>query len=152
MTECKRYSLSDLVAQCDLSAPMPEALREWDQMVPVGLEQLVMGGEVDIREAVLVFREKLADRFDILQLILFGSRARGDYHEKSDADVAVLLRGQREDFVGAKLAMAGMAYDVLLETGVRIQPFPIWETDWQNPASYSNSDILNNIAREGIVI
>jgi len=54
--------------------------------------------------------------------------------------------------VGAKLAMAGMAYDVLLETGVRIQPFPIWETDWQNPASYSNSDILNNIAREGIVI
>lgn len=29
MAERKSYSLSDLVTQCDPSAPMPEALREW---------------------------------------------------------------------------------------------------------------------------
>ncbi|MCL7942927.1 nucleotidyltransferase domain-containing protein [Marinobacter sp. ATCH36] len=83
---------------------------------------------------------------------MFGSRARGDYQTESDADVAVILRGEPGDFVETKLAMADMAYDVLLETSVRIQPFLVWETEWENPASYSNPDILNNIAREGIII
>lgn len=58
MAERKSYSLADLVAQCDPNAPMPEALREWDQAAAVGLEQVVMGDQVDIREAVLVhFRD-----------------------------------------------------------------------------------------------
>ena len=51
-----------------------------------------------------------------------------------------------------KMAMASIAYDVLLETEVLIQPFPVWETGWKNPASYSNPDILNNIARESVII
>lgn len=59
MTECKRYSLSDLVAQCDLSAPMPEALREWDQMVPVGLEQEITQQAADvILQAIRVFESQ----------------------------------------------------------------------------------------------
>ncbi|WP_286896821.1 hypothetical protein [Marinobacter sp.] len=57
MKDNKSYSLSDLVAQCDPSAPMPEAIGEWDQAAPVGLEQVVMGDQADIREAVLVFGE-----------------------------------------------------------------------------------------------
>ena len=48
MKDTKSYSLSDLVAQCDPSAPMPEALREWDQAAPVGLERVVMGDQVDM--------------------------------------------------------------------------------------------------------
>ena len=55
MTERKTYRLNDLVAQCDPCAPMPEAVQEWDQAVSVGLEQTVMSGQVDIRNAVLVF-------------------------------------------------------------------------------------------------
>lgn len=43
MTEKKSYSMSDLVAQCDPNAPIPDALREWDQSAPVGLEKVVMG-------------------------------------------------------------------------------------------------------------
>ncbi|MBN8241145.1 nucleotidyltransferase domain-containing protein [Marinobacter hydrocarbonoclasticus] len=152
MKNRKSYSLTELVAQCDPDAPMPEALREWDQAAAVGLEQVVMGDQVDIREAVLVFREKQADRFDTVQLILFGSRARGDYHPESDADVAVFLRGQPGDFVETKLAMAGLAFDVLVETGVLIQALPVWECEWANPAGYSNPALLQNIAREGIVL
>lgn len=81
-----KYNLNDLITQCEPKAPIPEELRYWDQVGSVGLEQIVMGDQVDIREAVFVFLERLADRFDPLQLILFGSRARGDYHEESDAD------------------------------------------------------------------
>lgn len=152
MKDKKSYSLSDLVAQCDPSAPMPEALRDWEQAALVGLEQVVMGDQVNIREAVLLFRKKLADRFDVVQLILFGSRARGDYHDESDADVAVVLAGQSGDFVDTKLEMADLAFDVLLDTGVLIQALPVWEREWANPNSHSNPALLQNIAREGIVL
>jgi len=151
MTEKKIYHLSDLVAQCDPKAPIPEAVREWDQAT-VGLEQVVMGDQVDIREAVLVFGEKLTDRFNVVQLILFGSRARGDYHDESDADVAVVLAGQLGNFVDTKLEMAGLAFDVLLDTGVLIQALPVWEREWANPKDYSNPELLDNIVRDGIVL
>jgi len=152
MKNRKSYSLTDLVAQCDPDVPMPEALQDWDQAAPVGLEQIVMSDQVDIREAVLVFGEKLADRFNVVQLILFGSRARGDYHDESDADVAVILAGQPGNFVDTKLEMSGLAFDVLLDTGVLIQALPVWEREWANPTGYSNPTLFQNIAREGIVL
>ena len=85
MKERKAYTLSELVAQCDPNAAVPKAIWKWEQMEPVGQEQVVMGDQVDIREAVQLFSEKLSGEFDVIQLILFGSRARGDYHEESDA-------------------------------------------------------------------
>lgn len=152
MKDKNTYRLDDLLAQCDPSASVPADLREWEQAPPVGLEQVVMGDQVDIQEAVLVFQKKLADRFNVVQLTLFGSRARGDYHNESDADVAVILAGQSGDFVETKLAMSGLAFDVLLETGVRIQALPVWENEWADPAAYSNSELLRNVANDGIVL
>ena len=152
MAKTKTYAFSELVAQCDQNAPMPKALQDWDQMASVGLEQTVMAGQVNIREAVLAFSEKLADRYEATELILFGSRARGDYHPESDADVAVILRGQPEDFVDVKLAMAGLAFDVFIETGILIQALPVWESEWANPTGYSNPALLQNITREGVVL
>ena len=152
MTTKRSYKLSELVAQCDPEAPKPSELQAWEEITPVGLEQDVMGDQVDIRQAVLVFAEKLRGQYEATQLILFGSRARGDYHTESDADVAVILPGNPGDFVETKLDMAGLAFDAMLETGVLIQAFPVWESEWNHPASYSNPDILQNIAREGIMI
>lgn len=114
--------------------------------------QKVMESEIDLRETFLKFGKLVSEQFEVTQLVLFGSRARGDYKSDSDTDVAVILRGEPGDFLETKLTMAGMAYDVLLETGVRIQPFPVWETEWENPASYSNPALLRNIAREGIAL
>lgn len=91
-------------------------------------------------------------RVDHLQLILYGSRARGNYKPESDADLAVILSGSPVDFVVTKLDMASVAFDVLVETGVLIQPLPIWESEWNNPKNYSNPALLQNIVREGIVL
>lgn len=93
-------------------------MSEWYQLRPVGLEQPTLAGQVNIQDAVLAFPEKLADRFEALQLIWYGSRARGDYKLENDVDVAVILSGSPIDFVGAKLDMASVTFDVLLETGV----------------------------------
>lgn len=89
-------------------------------------------------------------RSDFAGLILFGSRARNTHRADSDADVVVLLRGSPGKFIATKLAMDDLAYDVLLDTGIRIQPLPVWESEWNQPENYSNPWLLKNIANEGI--
>ncbi len=84
--------------------------------------------------------------------MLFGSRARRDYHNESDADVAVLLTGLPGKFIETKFAMDDLAYEVLLDSGIRFQPLPIWQTEWDHPEQYSNPELLRNIQREGILL
>lgn len=113
-----------------------------------------MGSLADIDTETLsatqAFVELVANRFDMIGAILFGSRARKSHRPDSDADVAVLLHGRTGKFVATKLEMADIAYEVLLDTGIRIQPIPIWEEEWTHPETYSNPRLLQNIEREGI--
>jgi uncharacterized protein len=101
-------------------------------------------------EAVREFTRRIGERYPLIDAYLFGSRARGTHRDDSDADVAVVLRGTPGPFVPTKLDMGDIAFDVLLETGIRIQPFPVWESEWQHPEAYSNPPLLRNIARDGI--
>ena len=100
--------------------------------------------------AAQLFIERIKAVYPLKSAILFGSRARGEFQAYSDADIAVLLQGPPGKFLAVKLEMADIAYDVLLETGIRIQAFPIWEEQWEHPQDYSNPRLLENIAREGI--
>ena len=106
--------------------------------------------DTETLNAVQSFERAVAARYDISGAILFGSRARKSHHPESDADVAVLLHGYPGKFVATKLEMADIAYDVLLDTGIRIQPLPIWEDEWKHPETYSNPHLLHNIQRDGI--
>ncbi len=100
--------------------------------------------------ALGAFVQRVSARSDFAGAILFGSRARRAHQPDSDADVAILLNGSPGKFVATKLAMDDLAYEVLLETGIRIQPLPVWQSEWEHPESYSNPALLNNIVREGI--
>jgi len=100
--------------------------------------------------AVAAFLEKLRGTYDVSQMIMFGSRARGDNRPDSDLDLAIVLGGKRKDFIDTKLDMAGLAFDVLMETGILIQAFPMWEDDLAHPEQFSNPALIRNIAREGI--
>ena len=104
----------------------------------------------DTLAAVRLFQALIVDKYPTDGLIVYGSRARGTHRKDSDADVAVLLAGEHQRFVTTKLAMADIAYDVLLETGIDISPLPIWRDEWEHPEGYSNPELLRNIAREGI--
>ena len=103
-------------------------------------------------QATREFAARIASVYPSKQTILFGSRARGTAHDESDADVAVLLAGKVGDFIRTKMTMNDIAYDVLLSTGIRIQPLPVWESEWGNPERYSSPNLLQNIAREGIAL
>ena len=102
--------------------------------------------------ATRAFAKRVALAYPTKETILFGSRARGTEHDESDADVAVILKGQPGHFIQTKMAMNDIAYDILLDTGIRIQPLPVWENEWADPEHYANPHLLRNIAREGITL
>jgi predicted nucleotidyltransferase len=104
----------------------------------------------ETEKAVRRFLALIAPRYDMAGAIVYGSRARGTHRPDSDADVAVLLKGEHQRFLTTKLAMADVAFDVLLDTGINISPLPVWVDEWEQPENYSNPSLLRNIAREGV--
>ena len=106
--------------------------------------------EVAAHRVASAFLGKLSGSYDVLQAIMFGSRARGDHRPDSDLDLAIVLNGQRGDFIDTKLDMAGIAFDVMLETGVLVQPFPMWDGDLAHPERFRNPTLIRKIAEEGI--
>ena len=46
--------------------------------------------------------------------------------------------------------MAGIAFDVLLETGVLVEALPLWEDEIQHPELFGNPGLIQTIRREGV--
>ena len=110
------------------------------------------GVDAKTENAIRIFLAAIATRYAIAGAILYGSRARGTHRHDSDADLAVLLSGEHEPRMPTALAMADVAYEVLLETGLNIAPLPVWLDEWERPECFSNPDLLANIAREGVSV
>lgn len=100
--------------------------------------------------ALQVFTSRAARRYVVLGALLFGSRARADHRRDSDADLALLLRGDRGPRLDVALDLAELAFDVMLETGLLIEAIPFWEDEWAHPERFSNPALIENIRREGI--
>ena len=83
-------------------------------------------------------------------LILFGSRARGNFTEASDADVAIILEGPIERPFAVKCEVIDATYDLFLDSGIIIQPWPLRE-DWlDRPEASPYPHVVRAILREGI--
>ncbi|MEW6339303.1 MAG: nucleotidyltransferase domain-containing protein [Pseudomonadota bacterium] len=100
--------------------------------------------------AAEVFLKRIASQYPLSRALLFGSRARHDYNDESDADIAVILHGEHGERTDIALDMAGMSFDVLLETGVLVGALPLWEDEMEHPDLFSNPVLIENIRREGI--
>lgn len=96
------------------------------------------------------FLQKASRRYNITGAFLFGSRARGSFRPDSDADIAVLLHGAKQPRVDTALEMAGIAFDVMMETGVLIEALPLWEDEWEHPEHFNNPALIENIRQEGL--
>jgi len=83
-------------------------------------------------------------------LILFGSRARGDFTEASDADVAIIFEDVVEHPFAVKCEVIDATYDLFLDSGIIIQPWPLRE-DWlEEPQASPYPHVIRAILREGI--
>lgn len=103
--------------------------------------------------AVRLFQSRAADLIGAPPTYLFGSRARGMARTDSDIDLALILPDKLLEQIGAirlKLRLADIAYDVLLECGLRISPLPIAETRWQQ--ADGTDALIQTIRRDGLAI
>ena len=100
--------------------------------------------------SVRLFLARVREAYPLTGALLFGSRARSDGYGNSDADIAVLMPGAPGRRAEPARVMAGIAFDVMLETGVLIDPLPLWEEEWTHPERFSNPALIENIRRDGV--
>jgi len=96
------------------------------------------------------FLERVRERYDVTGAVLYGSRARKHGGCDSDADLAVLLNGPPGDRIDVAVVMAGLAFDVMLETGILVDPLPLWDEEWSHPERFVNPALIANIQRDGV--
>lgn len=102
--------------------------------------------EEKYRRAVneFVMRALERDKDKIKGIILFGSVARGE--AKEDSDIDVLMITKKEDF-RLRRALAGIAFDILLETGENISVKTLSKDDFERRKNFS---FLRNLISEGV--
>ena len=100
------------------------------------------------RKAIQVFSQLLRDRFpgDILQVTLFGSKARGDSRPSSDIDILITVREESWSLRGE---ISTLAADVSLEYDVLIGPRVVGQERWERMKEHSFG-LYKNIVAEGI--
>jgi predicted nucleotidyltransferase len=103
------------------------------------------------RRALRSFKEILAAKYGphLRSLYLFGSRARGDHRPDSDIDIAVFL-DEAPDPLGEQFDLIERGYDIVLDTGVNIQPWVFAQASLSDPAHHRAALLVSTIRREGI--
>jgi predicted nucleotidyltransferase len=102
-------------------------------------------GSSKIKESLVDFLHKIIDRFEVDQIILFGSFARGDFHENSDVDL-IIVGDFKEDFfsrIGKILEIAPLDLD--------IEPF-IYTRDEFNKMKKDENPFILKALSEGIMV
>src|SRR3546814_10079685 len=106
----------------------------------------------DTERAARVFMSRISGRYAVDRAILFGSRARRTHNATSDADIAVVLKGEHGKRSTTAIDMAGIAFDVMLETGILVEALPLWGDEMENPEQFSNPALIRTIQREGVAL
>ena len=101
-------------------------------------------GKKSIEEFVKRAIDTYGDR--IKSITLFGSVARGTARADSDIDLLVVV--DREDF-RLRRELIGIAFDILLETGLDLSIKVISSSDFQARKSFS---FLRNVQAEGVKV
>jgi antitoxin ChpS len=111
-----------------------------------GLTMMTSDERKALHQFVDVVRRHYGAR--VYEILLFGSRARGDDAPDSDADVAVILQDGPWRFWHEKMVLAGFAYDALIDVGLSIQAWPITRSAWEIPSTHHNRLFIEEIKRD----
>ena len=82
----------------------------------------------------------------IVKVVLFGSRARGDFSGSSDMDILVVVEG-----IAAKDKVVSTLHDLELEYDVPLAPVIMTENEYRIGVRLG-SGFLENVGREGMVL
>ncbi len=83
------------------------------------------------------------------EIVLFGSRARGEATSDSDWDILILLNDLNVD-INLEKEYREELFEVELETGEPISTFVFSKKDWET--KHSITPLYDNIKRDGIIL
>jgi len=86
-----------------------------------------------IIDTAKLYIQSIPENMEIKKAYLFGSYAKGNEHNDSDIDIAIVI-GKMDDFFSVQMQLMRLRRTIDL----RIEPHPIWEGDFniQNPFAY----------------
>ncbi len=89
----------------------------------------------------------------ITRVLLYGSRARGDFDPESNVNLAVVFEapGQEDDPRFALQQLLSRIRTVAMrDADIEISAFAIWEKELREPDKHRNPAFFHNINRDGI--
>jgi uncharacterized protein len=101
------------------------------------------------KHIIQLIRQKVNEIDNTSEVILYGSRARGDNKQDSDWDVMILLKRKNVD-KKVEQTFRHHLLDLELEIGVPISVFVYSKSDWEG--KYSVTPLFRSIKKEGILI
>ncbi len=100
------------------------------------------------RQAIISLKEAIAARCKGAELILFGSKVRGDSNDESDIDVLILLGENIDDYLREEIFDIAykieLAYDVVF--GIIVQTKLLWYSD-----NAQDIPLYQSIQRDGVI-
>ena len=100
-------------------------------------------------DAIYKLKNELSKSFPEVELILFGSKVRGDFEEFSDIDILILL-DREVDYI-LKDSIIEIAYDIELQYDIVFGFIIENNNSWRSPR-YKVTPLYQNIQREGILV
>ena len=91
----------------------------------------------------------LKTRLPVEEVVLFGSKARGDDNRDSDMDLLVLLKGERP--VDASRQVWEVLWDVQMRYSVGLSPLVVAADQWRH-GLYQATLLKDEIERDGVVL
>lgn len=99
-----------------------------------------------LQQFVDAVREHYGER--LREVVVFGSRARGDHRDDSDVDLAVVLQDGTWDFWDEKMRLVDMSDDAFHDHGLLIQAWPIANSAWLDPSLHHNPWFVRAVRRD----
>ena len=84
------------------------------------------------------------------RIIVYGSYARGDYHENSDVDIMILVKMSDEEIREVKNDIYDLAFDVEMNTGIQLSP--IIKNEAQYEYWVDTLPFYRNVRDEGVIV
>ena len=105
------------------------------------------------RAALVELIERLRQRYgdDLLRVVLFGSKARGDFDEESDLDVLIVARIPDTEYLQRRREILKWTVDLMLEYGPVVSPLIYDEAAYDQLRRW-NTLLNQNIDQDGIVL